>query len=73
MDMCLPKFDIYQGTVAPECFKSLTNIQIFFERKFCLMSGLKFTLSDVTLFLWQNLSVLKKNVFGPVSEILFDK
>ena len=20
MDMCLPKFDIYQGTIAPNCF-----------------------------------------------------
>ena len=25
MDMCLPKFDIYQGTVAPNCFKGHTN------------------------------------------------
>ena len=24
MDMCLPKFDIYQGTVALNCFKSHT-------------------------------------------------
>ena len=27
--MCLPKFDIYQGTVAPKCFKIL----IFFQKK----------------------------------------
>ena len=25
MDMCLPKFDIYLGTVAPNCFKSRAN------------------------------------------------
>ena len=25
MDMWLPKFDIYQDTVAPNCFKSHTN------------------------------------------------
>ena len=34
MDMCLPKFDIYQGTVAPNCFKSPTNsyVLIFFKK-----------------------------------------
>ena len=26
MDMCLPKFDIYKGAVAPNCFKSHTNL-----------------------------------------------
>ena len=25
MDMCLSKFDIYQGTVTPNCFKNYTN------------------------------------------------
>ena len=25
MDMCLPKFNIYQGTVAQNCFKSHSN------------------------------------------------
>ena len=25
MDMCIPKFDIYQVTVAPVCFKSHTK------------------------------------------------
>ena len=35
MDMCLPKFDIYQGTVAPNCFKNHTNSRCpdFFSRK----------------------------------------
>ena len=38
-DMCLPKFDIYQGTVAPNCFKSYTNLDVliaFFKKKFAL-------------------------------------
>ena len=25
IDMCLSKFDIYQGSVAPNCYKSHTN------------------------------------------------
>ena len=33
----------------------------FFKKFFCLMSGLKFTLSDVTSFLPDNLLVLQKN------------
>ena len=43
--MCLPKLDIYQGTLALNCFKSHTNsfffVLFFFKKKeFCLMSGL---------------------------------
>ena len=32
--MCLPKFDIYQGTIAPNCFKShnTPEILIFFKK-----------------------------------------
>ena len=61
--MLKPKFDICQGTVAPNCFKSHTNSSRpdFFEKKFSLMSGLKFTLSTVTSFLPDNLSGLKKS------------
>ena len=33
----------------------------FFKKMFCLMSALKFTLSDVTSFLTDNLSGLKKS------------
>ena len=67
MDMDLPKFDIDQGAVAPSCFKSHTNnlcpfIYFFFRKKFCLMSGLKFTLPDVTSFLADNLSGFKKYI-----------
>ena len=59
MDMCILKFDIYQGKVAPNCLKNDTfAILISFKKKFCLMSDLKFTLSDVILFLPDNLSGL---------------
>ena len=34
MDICLPKFDIYQGVVAPNCFRSHTNsCPDFFQEK----------------------------------------
>ena len=38
MDMYLPKFDIYQGTVAPNCFNSHTNSSCpdIFQKMFCL-------------------------------------
>ena len=42
------------------------DVLIFFKKKrFCLISSLKFTLSNVTLFLWDNLSGLKKIIFMP--------
>ena len=47
MDMCLPIFDIYQGKIS----------DIFQEKKFFLMPGLTFALSDVTLFLPDNLFI----------------
>ena len=61
MDMSLPKFGIHEGTGATNCFRSLINCCCphFFQEKFCLMSGLKFTLSDVTSFLPNNLFELK--------------
>ena len=60
MDMCLPNFDTYQGTVAPNLFKSYANSRYpdFCQNKFCLMSGRKFILLDVTSFLLDNLSGL---------------
>ena len=53
MDIDLPKFDIYQGTVAPYCLKSHTNFCCcaYFQKKVLSMSGLKLTLSFVTSFL----------------------
>ena len=64
MDMSLPKCDIYQGTVATNCFKTqkILKSSVFFKKRFCLMSGLKFNLSGVTWFLLDNLSELKKVV-----------
>ena len=61
MDMSLSKFDIYQVAGATNCFKIYANSWFphFFKKKFCLMSGLKFTLSEVTSFLPDNLSELK--------------
>ena len=68
MDMCLPEFDTYQGTVAPNCFKSHTNSRCpdFFQKNACLVSGLKFTLCDVTSILPESISWLKKVIFRPV-------
>ena len=47
MDMCLPKWDVCQGTVPPNCFYSHT---FFKKKKFSLMSGLRFTLPDVRIY-----------------------
>ena len=61
MEMWLPKFDIYQGAVPLNCFKSHTNSSCpdFSQKRFYLVSGLKFTLSDVLPFLPDNLSEIK--------------
>ena len=67
MDMCLPKFNIYQRTAAPNCFKSYINSRCpeFFQKK---------VVSDVwpeIHLVWRNIvstgqSVcLKKNIFRP--------
>ena len=63
MFMCLPKFDIYDGKITVNCFKSYPNSfsWFFFKRKFCLMYGFKFTLSEVASFLMEKLLVLKKS------------
>ena len=61
MDMSLPRFDIYQGTGAANCLKNHTDswCPYFFKKIFCLMSSLKFTMSDVTSLLLDNLSAHK--------------
>ena len=76
MDMCLHKFEIYQGTVAPKSFKSHTNSwcpdiaplppTLKKKKKILvnLMPGWKFNLSEVASFQSDNLSVLKKVIFG---------
>ena len=38
------------------------DVLIIFEKKFCLMYSLKFTFSDVTSFLLENLSGLKNQL-----------
>ena len=61
----ITKFDIYHGAVAPNCFKSHINSLcpdfLFFFKKLCLISGLKFTLPDVASLLPDNMHGLKKN------------
>ena len=56
MNMCLTKFDIYQ-----EQQKLLISFFFFFflKKYFCIMCGLKFILTNVTLLLPENLSGLK--------------
>ena len=39
------------------------DVLIFFKKKFCVMPGEKFTLSDATLLLTDDLSWLKKIIF----------
>ena len=50
MDMCLPKFDIYQGTVPPNCFKSHTSSRcpVFFQN----------VLSEV----WSKIHFVRRNI-----------
>ena len=67
IDICLPKFNIYQGTSEPVLRATITlDVLFFFKKKYCLMSGLKFTVSDVTSFLPGNLSGLQKIISRPV-------
>ena len=72
MDMCLPKFDIYQGVVASNCFKCYKNSWCpdFFQKKFYLMPGLKFTFSNKTPFLPDNLSELKQKLYLGLNEMI---
>ena len=61
MDMCLPKFDIY---LLKKKKKETNSWQSDFVQKNCMMSCLKFTLPDVTLFLPDNLTGLKKKLYS---------
>ena len=63
MDMSLPNFDIYQGKELQINLRATQTLDvlIFFKKKFCLMSGLKFTLSNATSLLPDDLSGLNKN------------
>ena len=64
-------FDIYQGTIAPNCFKSHTNSWCFdfCQKKFCLMCDLKFYLSKHR-FYRTICPGLKKITFRPNSKLL---
>ena len=50
MDMSLPKFVIYQSKELQIILRATQtlDVPIFFKKKFCLMSGLKFTFSNAT-------------------------
>ena len=63
MDMSLPNFDIYQGKELQINLRATQTLDvlIFLKKKFCLMSGLKFTLSNATSLLPDDLSGLNKN------------
>ena len=65
MDMCLPMFDLYQGVVAPNCFKSHTNSS-------CLDFFPKIVLSDVRSEIhlaWRN--IVSKNYIQACNGISF--
>ena len=56
--------DGYQGAVALDCFRATQTLDVLFLfQKKILMFGVKFTLSDVTSFLPDDLSGLKKIIF----------
>ena len=49
------------------------DVLIFSKTKFCLMSGLKFTVSDVASFLSDNLSGLEKNYIQAWNNVIRSK
>ena len=61
MNISLPEFDVYQGTVAPTRFNSW-YIDLFSKRKVFYDAPLTFTLFEVTSFLLDNLVRLNKNL-----------
>ena len=48
MDICLPKFDIYQSTVAKITLRATQALDVLISFFFCMMSDLKLVLSNVT-------------------------
>ena len=69
----VPKFGIFQNTVAPNCSK-LLMFWSFLKKRFCLMSDLKITLSNITSFLPDSLSELKKVLYSGLNTCqTFDK
>ena len=55
----------------PFVYLTLIFILIFFKKKVCLTSGLKFTLIDVASFLPDNLSGLQKNLYSCLPSVIF--
>ena len=58
MDMCWPKFYIYQGTLAPNCIKSHANSYVLILKSFVLCLVWNFLCLS---FLPDSLSGLKEN------------
>ena len=71
LDIWLPNFDIYEGKADPKYFKSHRNSWCpdFFQKNI-LMSDLKFTSSDITSFLPDNLD-LNTNIYTYISIHIF--
>ena len=58
---------VYELNIVLRATQTL-DIPIFFKKKFCLMSGMKFTLSDATSLLPDNLCGLKKCIYSDLRQ-----
>ena len=67
----LKTIEVVLDTGGPFVCLSLIFILIFFKKMFCLMSGLKLTLIDVTSFLPGNLSGLQKKLYSCLLSVIF--
>ena len=56
---------LISNTVTTNFVRAIQTLDVLnsFKKRFCSMSGLKFSLSGVTSFLTDNLSGLNKNIF----------
>ena len=72
MDMCLPKFHIYQDTIAPNALKATKTLDvlILFTKRVLSHVRSEIHLVDVTSLLPDNRSELYKILFKPVAYIL---
>ena len=72
MDMCLPNFDIYEGTIAPNCFKSHINFSRpdFFQKEKdfvrCLVLHRNIVSNGQSVRALKNLIFRPANVYGIV-------
>ena len=72
MDMFLPKFifiKLQQLQIVLRARQTL-DVLVFYKSKFCLMSGLNFTLPDVASFLPENVSGLKRKLHSGLNLVL---